>query len=369
MRKAISLALQGGGYVNPNPRVGAVIVKNGRIIGEGWHAKYGDLHAERNALKNCTEDPKDAEIYVTLEPCCHYGKQPPCTEALLAAGIRKVYIGSRDPNPLVHGKGAAFLKEHGIEVEEDVLKSECDRLNPSFFHYISKKMPFVTLKYAMTLDGKISTKTGKSKWITGPEARKKVHEIRGMHTGILAGIGTVLADNPFLTCRDADGLNPVRIIADSHLRTPITSNIVQDIKNADPERSRFPRTILATTVDDDSRLEPYREMGCTILNVPMDKDGELDLPILMQKLGDLGIDSILLEGGGTLAWNMLREGFVQRICAFAAPKIFGGSSAKTPISGQGIDRPDEAWTLLNPEISIIGQDLLIEGDVAACLPE
>ena len=210
--------------------VGAVIVKENQIIGQGYHHKYGDLHAERDALRDCRErgnDPSGATIFVTLEPCCHTGKQPPCVEAIVQAGIKKVVVGSRDPNPLVSGKGAAFLRERGVEVEEDFLRSECDALNFIFFHYITSKTPYVALKYAMTADGKIATVAGKSKWISCQESRDFVHQLRSKHSCIMAGIGTVLADDPLLTCRIPGGRNPTRIICDSSLRLPLDSQLVQ----------------------------------------------------------------------------------------------------------------------------------------------
>lgn len=205
MRRAIALAAQGAGWTAPNPMVGAVIVKNGRIIGEGFHQKCGELHAERNALAALTEPAQGATLYVTLEPCCHQGRTPPCTEAILQHGIRRVVIGSRDPNPLVSGKGAALLRQNGIIVEEDFLRAECDQLNPVFFHHITTGRPYVVMKYAMTLDGKIATRSGASKWITGAAARRHVHQLRGRYSAILAGIGTVLADDPLLNCRVPGG--------------------------------------------------------------------------------------------------------------------------------------------------------------------
>ncbi|MBR3735121.1 MAG: bifunctional diaminohydroxyphosphoribosylaminopyrimidine deaminase/5-amino-6-(5-phosphoribosylamino)uracil reductase RibD, partial [Lachnospiraceae bacterium] len=235
MRRAIELAWGGMGYASPNPMVGAVIVKDGRIIGEGFHRRCGELHAERDAFAHLTEDANGAEMYVTLEPCCHYGKQPPCTLAVVEHGISRVYVGSRDPNPLVSGKGAAFLRENGIEVVEDFLREECDKLNPEFFHFISTGKPYVVMKYAMTADGKIATKTGDSKWITGEAARKNVHLERSRYAAILAGIGTVLADDPMLNARiDSEEKpggflegydvtlpdpvhQPIRVVVDAHL--------------------------------------------------------------------------------------------------------------------------------------------------------
>ena len=220
MRRAIELAKKGMGWTNPNPLVGAVIVKDGRIIGEGYHRRCGELHAERNAIASLTESAEGATIYVTLEPCCHYGKTPPCTEAIIEQKIARVVIGSRDPNPFVAGKGAQLLREHGIVVEEDFLREECDAINPVFFHYIVTQKPYVVMKYAMTLDGKIATHTGASKWITGEEARHHVHELRGHYAAIMAGIGTVLADDPMLNCRREGAHQPLRVIVDSNSFTP-----------------------------------------------------------------------------------------------------------------------------------------------------
>ena len=225
MQEAIALAKKGTGKVSPNPLVGAVIVKDGEVIGRGYHEKYGQPHAERNALSSCSVSPEGADMYVTLEPCCHHGKQPPCTEAIVAAGIKRVIIGSSDPNPLVSGKGVVFLKEHGIEVKEGFMKEKCDALNDIFFHYIRTGRPFVTMKYAMTMDGKIAAFTGKSKWITGEEARKHVHGERNRNTAIMVGVGTVIADDPMLTCRIEGGRNPVRIVIDTNLSTPKDSKI------------------------------------------------------------------------------------------------------------------------------------------------
>ena len=213
MKMALELAQKGMGFTAPNPMVGAVIVKNGRIIGQGYHRKYGELHAEREALAVCTEEPEGASIYVTLEPCCHYGKQPPCVNAILEAGIRRVIIGSSDPNPLVAGKGIRILKDHGIEVTENILKEECDKLNEAFFYYIQNKKPYVVMKYAMTMDGKIAAYTGESKWVTGEAARIHVQKQRLKYTGIMVGVGTVLADDPMLTCRLENSRNPVRLSA------------------------------------------------------------------------------------------------------------------------------------------------------------
>ena len=354
MKMALELAQKGMGFTAPNPMVGAVIVKNGRIIGQGYHRKYGELHAEREALAACTEEPEGASIYVTLEPCCHYGKQPPCVNAILEAGIRRVIIGSSDPNPLVAGKGIRILKDHGIEVTENILKEECDKLNEAFFYYIQNKKPYVVMKYAMTMDGKIAAYTGESKWVTGEAARIHVQEQRLKYTGIMVGVGTVLADDPMLTCRLENSRNPVRIICDSHLRTPLTSKIVRTAKTIP--------TILASSSKDQQKIKNYEELGCQVLYVP-EKNGHIDLNRLMELLGAAKIDSILLEGGGSLNWSALECGIVQKVQTYIAPKLFGGEEAKTPVEGKGFPDPASAVLLKNSEIIRLGDDFLIESEV------
>lgn len=354
MKMALELAQKGMGFTAPNPMVGAVIVKNGRIIGQGYHRKYGELHAEREALAACTEEPEGASIYVTLEPCCHYGKQPPCVNAILEAGIRRVIIGSSDPNPLVAGKGIRILKDHGIEVTENILKEECDKLNEAFFYYIQNKKPYVVMKYAMTMDGKIAAYTGESKWVTGEAARIHVQEQRLKYTGIMVGVGTVLADDPMLTCRLENSRNPVRIICDSHLRTPLTSKIVRTAETIP--------TILASSSKDQQKIKNYEELGCQVLYVP-EKNGHIDLNRLMELLGAAKIDSILLEGGGSLNWSALESGIVQKVQTYIAPKLFGGEEAKTPVEGKGFPDPASAVLLKNSEMIRLGDDFLIESEV------
>lgn len=367
MSRAIELAKLGIGWTNPNPMVGAVIVKDGRIIGEGYHRRCGELHAERNAIASLTEPADGASIYVTLEPCCHYGRTPPCTEAILEQGITRVVIGSRDPNPKVAGRGARILREAGIQVEEDFMREECDRLNPVFFHYITSKTPYVIMKYAMTADGKIATRTGASKWITGEEARMEVQRLRHRCMGIMAGIGTVLADDPMLNVRIEGGKSPVRIICDSGLRIPLDCRICRTAKE-------YP-TIVACAADvlrdevradgsDGKSAESNKRRELEALGIQVVRTsgcgGRVDLKELMEILGGQGIDSILLEGGGTLNDSALRAGIVREIQAFVAPKIFGGKEAKTPVAGIGAGIPDEAVPLTLGKISQIGEDLLLE---------
>lgn len=364
MKRAIELAKKGAGFVSPNPMVGAVIVKDGRIIGEGYHERCGELHAERNALASLTEDAEGATIYVTLEPCCHYGKTPPCTEAIMEHKLGKVVIGSRDPNPLVSGKGAKILRDAGIEVVEDFLREECDEINPIFFHYITKRIPFVSMKYAMTMDGKIATKTGASKWITGEKSREDVQRLRHEHRGIMVGIGTVLADNPMLNCRMEGGRNPIRIVCDSHLQIPEDSNLVKTAKDIDTiVVTTFAKSIKPSEGDEEQekiveKINRLEKAGVDVLTVE-EKDGHLSLNDMMNKLGEKSIDSILLEGGGTLNDSMLRAGYVNRVYAYIAPKILGGACAKTPVEGSGVEVMDEATIFKMIDSQRFGDDLRI----------
>ncbi len=370
MSRAIELAELGRGWVNPNPVVGAVIVKEGRVIGEGWHERYKGLHAERNAFASLTESAEGADLYVTLEPCCHYGKTPPCTEAIIAHKIRRVVIGSDDPNPKVAGKGVIQLREAGILVETGVMKAECDRLNPVFFHYITTNMPYVVMKYAMTADGKIATKTGESKWITGEKARARVQEMRHCYMGIIAGIGTVLADDPMLNVRLEGKKSPIRIICDSRLRIPLDSKICRSAGQY--------RTMIACGKIEDGDLgiekkkeqdadckemvrkaEKLRAMGIEVVSLP-DVQGRVDLLQLMNYLGSQKIDSVFLEGGGELNDSFLRAGLVQELKVFIAPKIFGGKEAKTPVSGVGVELPDQGTAFVLEKTSVIGEDFLLE---------
>ncbi|CDE46438.1 diaminohydroxyphosphoribosylaminopyrimidine deaminase /5-amino-6-(5-phosphoribosylamino)uracil reductase [Clostridium sp. CAG:411] len=351
MERAIELAKRARGFTSPNPMVGAVIVKDGRVIGEGYHERCGELHAERNALASLTESAEGATIYVTLEPCCHYGKTPPCTEAIIEHKLAKVVIGSRDPNPLVSGKGAAILRKAGIEVVEDFMREECDAINPIFFHYITTKRPYVAMKYAMTMDGKIATRTGASRWITGEAARNHVQTLRHAYKGIMVGIGTVLADNPMLNCRMQGGIDPVRIVCDTHLRIPMDCQIVQTADTIE--------TILATSTNEKEKIDQLIKKGVQILQIP-EKDGCIDLNLLMQTLGEKGIDSILLEGGGRLNDSFLREKLIQKAYVYLAPKIFGGEDAKTPVEGIGVSLPEQSANFKLQQIQQIEEDILLE---------
>lgn len=353
MERALNLAVRGRGKTNPNPMVGAVIVKNGTIIGAGYHQKYGDLHAERQALLNCETSPLGATMYVTLEPCCHYGRQPPCTDAILEAGIARVVIGSADPNPLVSGGGISLLRKSGIEVETGILKEQCDALNQVFFHFIQTKTPYVVMKYAMTMDGKIATKTGASQWITGEPARLRVHADRGFYSAIMVGVGTVLKDDPMLTCRIAEGRNPTRIICDTNLRTPTDSQIVRSAQ-------KIP-TIFAAGHPPADKKSALEAAVCRVWELPGGHN-QVSLRDLAKRLGAEGIDSVLLEGGAVLNWAALEAGIVQKVQTYLAPKLFGGA-AKSPVGGSGVALPAQAIRLKNTVVTPLGDDFLLESEV------
>lgn len=359
MRRALELARKGEGHTSPNPMVGCVVVKDGRIISEGYHEKYGEFHAERNALTRRTEDTAGADLYVTLEPCCHQGKTPPCTDIIIEKKIARVFVGSMDSNPLVAGKGVQILRDHGIYVETGILDAECRKLNEVFYHYIATKTPFVVMKYAMTLDGKIACATGDSKWVTGEIARTQVHRMRGRYRGIMVGIGTVLADDPMLNCRVEGGVDPVRIICDSNLHIPTESQIVKTASDIE--------TIVACSQEaleserKQEKIRRLKEAGIQIIGT--EGAHGVNLVELMKKLGGQNIDSILLEGGGTLNASALEDGIVNKVYAYIAGKLIGGMDARSPVEGMGIDRMADAITLQNMEIEKLGDDFCIVGYV------
>ncbi len=372
MRHAIELAKKGGGYVHPNPLVGCVVVKDGEIIAEGYHEKYGEFHAERNALLRCQSETKGALLYVTLEPCCHYGKTPPCTEIIIEKGIKKVFVGILDPNPLVSGKGVKILQDAGIEVEVGLCYDEIREVNKVFLKYITTKHPYVIMKTAMTLDGKIAAFTGDSKWVTNDESRKLVHELRSEIAGVIVGIGTVLADDPMLNVRlEGEHHQPIRIVVDSNLRIPIDSQLVRTAKEyrtiiATPE----PHAEIAENAEMDNhellarKRADLAELGMEIIEC-QSINNHVDINDLMAKLGAIGIDSLLLEGGGTLNAAFLEAGCVDEVWAFIAPKIIGGEGAKTPVSGKGIEKMSDAIQLQNIDIQNIKGDILIKGKICS----
>ena len=332
MKLAIKISKKGVGKVNPNPLVGAVIVKDNKIIGQGYHEYYGGNHAEVNAFENLSDNPEGATIYVTLEPCSHYGKTPPCVDKIIDNKISKVVIGTLDPNPLVQGKGVK-------------------KLNEVFMKYIVTKKPFVVLKTAMTLDGKIATASGESKWITSDKSRKEVHKLRNELSAIMVGVNTVIKDNPKLTCRIEGGKNPVRIIVDSKLRIPTTSEVVVD---------NLAKTIVATTeLADKEKILALEKLGVKVV-ITKSKNNRVNLQSLMIELGKIGIDGILLEGGATLSFSALEENIVDKIQVYIAPKIIGGEKSKTSIGGQGIKKLSDAIELKDMTVKSISPDLLVE---------
>ena len=355
MQEALRLARNAAGRTSPNPLVGAVIVREGRIVGAGWHRKAGTPHAEIHALNMAGNLAKDATLYVTLEPCSHYGRTGPCAEAVVKAGIKRVVIGMGDPNPKVAGKGIAILERAGIEVRCGVLEDEARALNEVFLKWIATQKPFVVLKTAMSLDGKIATHTGKSQWITGEAARQRVHEYRDTYDGIMVGIGTVMADNPSLTVRlpDGQGKNPVRIVVDSKARTPLDANLVTD---------GAALTIIAVTAKaPQERVQALKDKGVAIM---VAGDGEqVDMNLLMQKLGEMEICSVFVEGGGQVNFSLLKAGLVDKVHAFIAPKLIGGREALTPVEGAGFAELTEAVELERTTVETIGQDILLTGYV------
>lgn len=361
MQHAMTLARRGEGWVSPNPLVGAVIVRDGEVIAEGWHARYGDLHAERNAFRDADSrgiDCRGATIYVTLEPCCHHGHQPPCTEAIIEHGIRRVVMGLPDPNPLVAGKGVRLLQEAGIEVDclypDLPLYKELLHQNRIFLKFITTRMPWVTAKWAMTLDGKIASRTGDSKWVSSPESRQRVHLMRRRHKAIMCGIGTVLADDPILNVRlpedvvPADDIRqPIRIIADRHLRIPLDSQLVRTAHD-------IPLVIAASAEADKKKEEALVEAGAQVWHCGSAHE-------IMERAGKENIDSILVEGGGILNESLLREGLIDEVTAFIAPKIIGGSEALSPVEGKGFGLMADAFQLKDVSVEQIGNDIMVSG--------
>lgn len=365
MKRALDLAKQGFGRVSPNPMVGAVLVKGGKVIGEGYHGFYGGPHAEVAALASCEESPEVATLYVTLEPCCHYGKTPPCTEAVIAAGIKRVVVAMLDPNPLVAGRGIELLQMAGIEVSVGILEAESRQLNEVFVCYISEKRPYAILKSAMSLDGKIATASGQSQWITSEAARRHGHETRARVKAIMTGIGTVLADDPQLTCRliDETGAeklqaNPIRVVADTALRTPLTSKLVQTAKET-------PLWLIcgAGAGQIDGKRQALEAAGAKIIEVSVGTDGHIDLNEAMNRLAEAKIDSLLIEGGGQFSDGALRAGIVDEINFYQAPLLIGGLGAKGAIGGLGADRLSEAVRLKPVTMEAIGPDWLIRAKI------
>lgn len=361
MRMAIELAKKGAGGVNPNPMVGAVVVKNGEVIGRGYHKFFGGPHAEVYALEEAGRDAEGATIYVTLEPCSHYGKTPPCAKKIIDMGIKKCFIGSSDPNPKVAGKGVAMLKEAGIEVVENVLKEECDEVNQVFFKYIKTKIPYLFVKCGITLDGKIALSNGISKWITNSIAREKVQYYRNKFMGIMVGINTVLTDNPSLTARIENGVNPFRIIVDPNLQIDENCKVVKNNEDGKTmiitsQKNLFTEDAENTEIQiKQKRLDEENKVKFIFI------DGKkFSFRKMLEEIGKAGIDSILLEGGETLISLAFEENVIDGGEIFIANKILGDSSAKPFISGFVREKMEEAVQLTNVRNNIYGENVGME---------
>ena len=355
MEHALGLAEKARGHTSPNPLVGAVIVREGEIVGEGYHQRAGEAHAEIHALNQAKELADGATMYVTLEPCCHWGRTPPCTESLIRAKLANVFVAMKDPNPQVAGSGIRQLERAGIRVQVGLCEAESRQLNEVFTKYITTQYPFVILKSAISLDGKIATASGESQWITSEASRLKGHEVRAQVDAILVGIGTVLQDNPSLTARlpERKNVDPIRVVVDSHGRTPPEAKIFNPDSNAG--------TLIAVTEQAPvEKIEALQSAGAEVLTIE-EKEGRVCLRALMWELGRKEITSVLIEGGGEINAAALQAGIVDKLMFFIAPKLIGGKDAPGPIGGVGIGRLAEAFELRDTKISQIGADFLIEG--------
>jgi diaminohydroxyphosphoribosylaminopyrimidine deaminase/5-amino-6-(5-phosphoribosylamino)uracil reductase len=354
MRRALRLAEKGRGRTSPNPMVGAVLVKDGKIVGEGYHAKAGEPHAEIVALRKAGDEAKGATLYLNLEPCTHYGKTPPCAPAVIEAGVERVVVGMEDPNPLVKRTGLDNLKQAGLDVKVGILEKECRRLNEAFCKYILHQEPFVILKVAATLDGKLATRNGESKWITGEDSRRFVHRLRNQVDGVLVGIETVLKDDPMLTARIRGGKDPYRIILDSRLRISENAKVIK----FDPSKA-----IIATTgMAPREKTESLEKKGVRILIIDS-KLGKVDLKACLLKLGELGVMSLLVEGGSQINGSFLDEGLIDKIFLFLSPKLIGDPLAPGIFSGEGVPRLKETVSIENLRVKKMGEDILFEGYV------
>ncbi len=354
MKRALKLAGRGEGSVSPNPMVGAVIVRGNRIIGEGYHREFGENHAEINANDNASEDIEGAVFYVTLEPCSHHGKTPPCVNRIVEVRPSRVVIGTADPNPLVSGRGIEILKRHGIETKVRILEEECGRLNEVFFKFIQTRIPFVTLKFAQTIDGRIATLTGHSRWISSGPSLRFAHKLRSLHDGIMVGMGTILKDDPELTVRLLKGGNPARIIVDSTLRMPADACVLKNQETA--------KTIIATTPDHSrKKLSQLRNAGIDVIIVNKDDRGKVDLKGLLTELGKKEISSILVEGGSEIITSFLKERLADRIVIITAPKITGEGIPS--VGDLGIRKIDDSIRLSLRKVFRKGDDIIIDARI------
>ena len=355
MQMALELAAKGRGFTSPNPMVGAVVVKDGRVVGSGYHRRVGGPHAEVNALADAGDAAKGATLYVTLEPCNHTGRTPPCTESIIKAGIKRVVVAMPDPNIDVIGGGNGYLQQQGIEIVSGVCEKQAKRLNEVFIKFATTHLPFVILKCAATLDGRIATRSGDSKWVTGESSREFVHRLRHAVDGILVGVDTVKMDNPSLTTRikDGNGLDPVRIILDTHLSTPLDAKVLLQESDAD--------TLIVTAESvPDSKKEAARQSGAKVITCPL-RDERIDLQTLMNKFGAMGLTSILIEGGSRVIASALKAGIVDKILFFYAPKILGGDDGIPICRGTGPELMKDSLEVADINFHRFDDDILIEG--------
>jgi diaminohydroxyphosphoribosylaminopyrimidine deaminase/5-amino-6-(5-phosphoribosylamino)uracil reductase len=352
MKRALLLARKGKGRTSPNPLVGAVLVKRGKVMGEGYHAKAGKAHAEIIAIERAGKDARGSTLYVNLEPCTHYGKTPPCAPAVIQAGVRRVVVGMVDPNPLVKGKGISTLRKAGIDVQIGTLEKQCKTLNEAFCKYILVKEPFVILKAAATLDGKIATRNGESKWISNEASRRLVHGVRNEVDAVVVGVGTILKDDPLLTARIRGGRDPVRIILDSRLRIPEDARVIGVSSS---------RTLIATTtLAPRDKIERLQRAGAQVVLVES-KNGKVDLRSFLSKLGELGMMSILVEGGSQVNGAFLDGGLIDKLLLFLSPRMMGDPQALGIFQGKGFEHLKEAASVEDIKIRRIGEDILVEG--------
>jgi len=352
MRMALALARRGVGKTAPNPAVGCVIVRDGAVVGRGWHKKAGTPHAEVHALNEAGESAAGSDVYVTLEPCAHFGKTPPCAKALVEARVARVFVAMVDPNPLVAGAGIAILRKAGIEVEVGLLEESCRELNRPFIKWIQTRLPYVILKSALTLDGKSATANGDSKWVTSDRSRREVHRLRGRLDAIMVGVGTVLKDDPLLTCRLPGGKDPLRVVVDSTLRIPLHAALLSVQSEA--------RTVVASCSPAAEKVDAVMAHGAEVLRCKEDSDGRVDLADLFAKLGERGVQSVLLEGGSHLAGAALRAGLIDRCMIFLAPKLVGGAGMGL-FAGEGAVLMGDAIRLEEMTVKRVGVDLLVQG--------
>ena len=353
MRMAIGLAKKGEGNTSPNPLVGAVLVKNGKVIGRGYHKRAGLPHAEINAIRDAGARTQSAALYVTLEPCDHFGRTPPCTDAIIKSGIKEVIVGMKDPNPINNGRGIKKLKAHKIKTVVGVLGEKARSINKPYIKFITKNMPYVTIKVAESLDGKIATKTGDSKWITSRESRHYVHELRGKVDAVMVGVNTVIKDDPMLTNRCFGKKQPVRIIVDTQSKTPLSARIFSTTGQS---------ALIITAIKRSPLAKQYEDKGAKVLMVK-NKNGRVDLKELLKILAKDGISHILVEGGGELTASLIEEKLVDKLLFFIAPKIIGGKSAKTPVEGSGVVKVKDALMLKNINVKRFSDDILIEAEI------